>query len=67
MTTAVESQKKGLQWRRLDDRLVSLCLGVAENIELSQSRIVEEMNKFDMTRNEEAFAAFVSWKIHLLD
>lgn len=40
---------------------------MAENIELSQSRIVEEMNKFDMTRNEEAFAAFVSWKIHLLD
>ena len=49
---------RGLQGRMVDDKLVTFSLSMAENMESSHSKVLKEMEKFDITHK--AFVAFIS-------
>ncbi|HZD36468.1 MAG TPA: hypothetical protein VE130_14790 [Nitrososphaeraceae archaeon] len=53
--------------RHLDDRIVSLCLDIIEHTESCHPKIIEAIQRFGCTNNDEAMNALVSWKIHFDD
>ena len=64
----MSTENKGLQWRRLDDRMIGFCiLLVQTEIMKSNPEVLNEMNELGFTNVPEAQGAFTAWARHMMD